>query len=297
VPSLQLFEHTLIDITHASRFHPVREFLDGLKWDGVPRIDNWLHDYGGAEDTPFSRAVARIFLIAGVRRMRLPGAKFDTMLVFESPQGKDKSRALRTLAVCDEWFTDNLPLGAPTKEVIEQTRGVWIAEFAELSGIERRNINHVKNFLSKQEDRARAAYWRRTENVPRQFITAGSTNDAQYLLDIENRRFWPVTIDRFDTARLRGAVPQLWAEAAYYEAEGESITLQEDLWADAAIEQAARQIESAIEEAIAARLGREQPGWIPAGEIWEIIAVSLCVQRRLACSAGVKPAGVKVRAP
>jgi predicted P-loop ATPase len=122
--------------------------------------------------------------------------------------------------------------------------------------------------------------------VPRQFITAGSTNDAQYLLDIENRRFWPVNINRFYTAKLRAAVQQLWAEAAHYEATGESITLQEDLWADAAIEQAAREIESPVKEAIAAKLGRENPGWIPADEIWEIIAVSLSARQRLSKAVG-----------
>jgi predicted P-loop ATPase len=110
LPPKAVFEDVLIDIAHANRFHPVRDWLDGLAWDGTPRIDTWLKDYGGAEDTPFNRAVGRIFLLAGVRRVRRPGCKFDTMLILESPQGRDKSKSLRALAVKDEWFTDNLPL-------------------------------------------------------------------------------------------------------------------------------------------------------------------------------------------
>ena len=286
LPPQLLFDQVLTDIAHANRYHPVREYLDSIEWDGIPRIDNWISTYSGAEDTPFNRAVGRIFLIAGVRRIRQPGAKFDTMLVFEAGQGKEKSLALRTLAVHDEWFTDNLPLGSATKEVIEQTRGVWIAEFAELSGIEKRDVNHVKNFLSKQDDRARPAYGRRSETVPRQFVTAGSTNDAEYLLDMENRRFWPVAITRFNTAKLQKVVPQLWAEAAHYEAKGEPITLQEDLWAAAAVEQADREIESPVKEVLAEKLGRENAGWIPANDIWDIMLVSLAERQRLSRAAG-----------
>src|ERR1700730_5498720 len=135
LPGKELFEEVLIDVAHQNRFHPVREYLAGLVWDGIPRIDNWLVVYGGAENTPFNRAVGRIFLIAGVRRVRRPGCKFDTMLVFESPaQGRNKSQAARLLAVRQEWFNDNLPLGARPQEVIEQIGGVWLFEFAELAG-------------------------------------------------------------------------------------------------------------------------------------------------------------------
>ena len=273
LPSKQLFEDVLTDIAHQNSYHPVRDYLDGLKWDGVPRIDNWLPVYAGAEDTPFNRSVGRIFLVAGVRRIRQPGAKYDTMLVFESGQGKDKSKALRALATKDEWFTDNLPLSADPKEVIEATCGVWIAEFAELDGISRRDVGHVKSFLSKQDDRARPAYGRRSERIPRQFVPAGSTNDAQYLLDIENRRFWPVSIKKFDTEKLKRDVDQLWAEAAHYEAEGESITLQEDLWAAAAEAQEQREVDSPILDAL--RTIVRGKDWISAALLWETLGTPL----------------------
>jgi predicted P-loop ATPase len=167
LPPERLFEQVMTDIAGASRYHPVREYLDGLEWDGRPRIDDWLAAYGGAENTAFTRAAGRIFLVAAVRRVRRPGAKFDTMLVLEGEQDMNKSLALRALAARDEWFMDNLPLGADTKEVVEHTRGVWIAEFAELSGIDRRDVNHFECFLSRQEDSARPAYGHRTETIPR----------------------------------------------------------------------------------------------------------------------------------
>jgi predicted P-loop ATPase len=134
LPSKVLFEDVLIDIAHQNRFHPVRDYLDGLTWDGVPRIDNWLVTYAGAEDTPFNLAVGRIFLIAAVRRVRRPGCKFDTMLVLKSPaEGKNKSQAVQLLAAHEEWFADHLPLGADPKIVIEQCCGSWIIECAELT--------------------------------------------------------------------------------------------------------------------------------------------------------------------
>jgi predicted P-loop ATPase len=203
------------------------------------------------------------------------------MPVFESKQGYNKSTGLRKLAIRDEWFTDNLPLSADSKEVIEQTRGIWIAEFADLSGIGRRDINHVKSFLSRQDDRARPAYGRRSERVPRQFITAGTTNDDAYLLDNENRRFWPAKIKMFDIEKLTRDAPQLWAEAACYEARGDSIALQEDLWAAAAVEQDARRIENPFTSEISCRIG-DGEGWILAREVWDLLDIKL--DRRPVCS-------------
>jgi Virulence-associated protein E len=166
LPPVDLFQDVLTDIAHLNKYHPVRDFLDNIKWDMNPRIDNWLHDYAGAEDTPFNRAIGRIFLIAAVRRVRQPGIKFDTMLVFESPiQGKNKSSAMRLLAMREEWFTDNLPLGVDPKEVIEQISGIWIVEFAELDGMATRERERITAFPSRQVDKARPAYGRRRETV------------------------------------------------------------------------------------------------------------------------------------
>ena len=139
---------------------PVFDYLDAL-WDGKPRVDRWLTTYAGAEDSEYVRAVGALMLIAGVRRIRKPGCKFDEMLVLEQPnQGTDKSSALAVLAVNDDWFCDDLPLNTDSKGVIEALRGRWIIEVAELSGMRKAEVEHVKSLLSRRIDRARMAYGR-----------------------------------------------------------------------------------------------------------------------------------------
>jgi predicted P-loop ATPase len=227
-------------------------------WDGTPRIDNWLTEYAGAEETPFNRAAGKIFLVAGVRRIRQPGCKFDTMVIWESEtQGKDKSQAARILAVRDEWFTDNLPLGAEPKEVIEQISGTWIVEFGELKELSRRDREQIITFLSRQEDKARPAYGRRRETIKRQFVCIGTTNDTEYL-PRDERRMWPVRIAQFDLDTLSRDVGQLWAEAAHYEEQGESITLQKDLWGAAEEARAEWLFENPYQAALAERFGRDE---------------------------------------
>ena len=133
------------DAVNLRRFHPVRDYFDDLVWDGVERLETWLTTYGGAQDTPFARAVGRLMLIAAVRRIRKPGSKFDEIPVFESPiQGKMKSTAMELLAVIPDWFTDSLPLNAAPKEVIEITRGKIIVEAADLSGMKKADIDKLK---------------------------------------------------------------------------------------------------------------------------------------------------------
>lgn len=282
----ELFEDVLIDIAHQNKFHPVRDYLDARTWDGVPRIDNWIVAYGGAENTPFNRAVGRIFLIAAVRRVRRPGCKFDTMLVLESPrQGRNKSQAARLLATREEWFNDNLPLGAKPQEVIEQIGGSWIIEFPELAGIATREVEHIKAFLSRQVDKARPAYGRRREDVKRQFVACATTNDDEYLKGDE-RRFWPVRIERFDLEALGRVVEQLWAEASHYEEEGEPIILQEDLWPDATVVRALRTFENpywaTLEENFGSATQEDRVKIVHMERVWEISGVPRD-KRRGAC--------------
>jgi hypothetical protein len=273
LPPKDLFEDVLTDIAYLNRFHPVRDWLDTIEWDGKPRIDNWIIRYGGAEDTAFNRAVGRVFLIAGVRRVRRPGCKFDTMLVLEGPQGRNKSQAAEALAMKRHWFTDGLSLDADPKVVIEQTKGSWIIEFAELTGMHTRGLERIKSFLSRNVDKARAAYARRAQTMPRQFVGIGTTNDHEYIREDE-RRLWPVLIDRFDLDALRRDVPQLWAEAAHYEADGEEITLQEDLWEVASKVREDRIIDDPWKEALSDGM-YEGSGRISSKDCWEILGVPI----------------------
>jgi hypothetical protein len=276
LPPIDLFREVVSNMAWQHRFHPVQDYLNGVepRWDGVARIGSWVIDYGGAEDNELNRAFGRLWMIAAVRRIRHPGCKFDTMIILESPQGKDKSKALRALAVHDEWFTDNLDLGADAKVVMEIMAGKWIVEFSELDGMGRREISRIKNFLSKQDDRARMAYGHFPQTHQRQFVCAGTTNEHQYLLDEENRRFLPIKIVCFNTEALVRDRDQLWAEAAHYETLGEPITLDKSLWAAAAAIQAEREIENPFLDALRLALG-EADGWITILKLWEIIGIEL----------------------
>jgi predicted P-loop ATPase len=181
-PPTNTVKEAVYTLANHHHHHPVRDYLDSLHWDGVPRIDRWLTAYGGAEDTPYVRAVSGIILVAAVRRIRQPGCKFDELLVLESEQGTNKSQALQVLAVRPEWFSDYAALGLHGREAIEQTAGIWIVEIAELRGM-RSDLDKRKASLSRRVDRGRLAYGYTVTEAPRQFIPIGTTNDAQYLDD------------------------------------------------------------------------------------------------------------------
>jgi Virulence-associated protein E-like domain len=271
-PSLELVRIVMDDTARLNGFHPVCDYLDALQWDGKPRVDQWLVTYAGAEDSAYVQAVGALFLVAGVRRVRKPGCKFDEMLMLEQPlQGTDKSSALAILAVKEEWFTDDLPLNVESKRVIEALRGRWIVEAAELSGMRKADVEHLKAMLSRRVDRARMAYGRLPVEAPRQCVIAGTTNKGEYLRDTTgNRRFWPVLIVRFDLDALRRDRDQLWAEAAAREAKGESIRLARELWPEAAKEQRQRLADDPFVAVLANHLGHLE-GKIKACDVWEIL--------------------------
>lgn len=192
--------------------HPVRDYLRGLRWDGVPRLERWTVDHLGANDTALARAFGALWMISAVARIMRPGAKVDHMLILEGPQGARKSSALKTLAGA-EWFTDELAeIGS--KDAAQQMRGIWIIEIAELDAIGRAEVSRIKAFLTRTVDRYRPPYERYVVEVPRQCVFAGSVNPDTYLRDeTGNRRFWPVRCGRIDLAALARDRDQLWAEA------------------------------------------------------------------------------------
>lgn len=271
LPSKDFAHDMIMDTARYSGFHPVCDYLDALEWDRVGRLETWLIDLAGAPDTPFVRAVSKIMLIAAVRRVRQPGCKFDEMLVLESEQGWDKSSALQLLAGGPELFLDDMPLTSDSRDIIEQTQGKWIVECAELNGMGQSRIEHIKAMLSRQWDRARRAYGRLSEDMKRQWIAIGTTNDGKYLHDTTgNRRFWPVQQTKpFDTRGLRAVRDQLWAEASYREAQDESIRLSPTLYAAAAGEQGKRLQEDVHYEVIKAQIG-DCEGRIREVHLWDL---------------------------
>lgn len=221
-------------------YHPIHGYLDDVDWDGVPRLETWLINYLGAEDTPLNRAIGKLTLVAAVRRVRQPGCKFDTVVVLEGPQGTGKSTALRILAG-DDNFSDQDLIGLDQKTQAELLEGVWLYEIAELSGLRKADVTHAKSFFSRQVDQIRPAYGRFKERWPRQCIFVGTTNDDDYLKDVTgNRRFLPVKTTQIDLESIARDRDQLWAEAAQLEADDFPITLPPEMWAAAAEAQKAR---------------------------------------------------------
>jgi predicted P-loop ATPase len=278
LPVKNFFQDVVENEAHKRSFHPVREYLAGLTWDGKLRIDNWLTTYLGAAETPYTRAVGRLCLVAAVRRIRQPGCKFDEMVILESGQGFDKSSALATLAAQAEWFSDDVSLNLKGKEAIEQLAGKWIVEVPELKGMRRGESENHKSFLSRQIDRGRQAYGRRRSEVPRQCVFIGTTNHERYLKDSTgNRRYWPVAVVKFDIQMLRRDRNQLWAEAAAAESGGESIRLDPSLYAAAAAEQELRREgdawEDVLRDAFMDEDGNDINGRVRAEDVWRIIGV------------------------
>jgi hypothetical protein len=221
-------------------FHPIRNYLDGLRWDRSPRLDTWMSNYLGAEKSPLNSAIGRIVLIAAVRRIRSPGEKFDTILVLEGKQGVGKSTAIKILAG-PENFSDQNILTLDSKGQMELLEGVWIYELCELEGLSRAETSKVRAFASRSVDHGRPAYGRFKATRPRQTVLIGTTNEDRYLRDATgNRRFWPVKVEKIDLEGLQRDRDQLFAEAAHWEEKGESLVLPEELWPAAQIEQDAR---------------------------------------------------------
>lgn len=221
--------------------HPVREYLDSLKWDGEPRVDGWLTRYMGCADTPYVKSVAAKWLISAVARVMEPGCQADYTLVFEGSQGKKKSTALRVLCG-SQWFTDDLS-DVGTKDSAMQLQGKWIVEIGELDAFKKAEETTVKKWLVMRVDDFRPPYGRRTEKFPRQNVFAASTNRYDWGHDETGlRRFWPVRIiGDIDIEALGLDRDQLWAEARFRFDEGEKSFLSDVAEVEAAKEQHERQ--------------------------------------------------------
>lgn len=215
-------------------FHPVREYLNSLEWDGVERADTLFVRYMRAQDSAYVRAVTRKWLCAAVARVYEPGRKFDQMLVLVGPQGQGKSTLAYTLS--KGWFTDSLN-GMGNKEAFEALRGKWIIELAELSATKRSEEETVKNYITKRVDTYRPAYGRHVVDFPRQCVFYGTTNDYNIIKDrTGGRRYWPVEVTGFERGRLRGLaeeVDQIWAEAMVRYKQGEPLWIDDDELHDA----------------------------------------------------------------
>ncbi|MEG1410078.1 MAG: virulence-associated E family protein [Terrisporobacter sp.] len=222
----------LIAVVSTKRlYHPIKEYFSTLTWDGEERIDRLLVDYLGAEDREYVRAVTRKTLCGAVARIYEPGIKFDSILVLNGPQGIGKSTLFEILG--KQWYSDSLCItDMKDKSSAEKLQGYWILELGELAGIKRMDVEVVKSFITRTDDKFRQAYGVNVESHPRSNIIVGSTNSEDgFLRDVTgNRRFWPVHVD--GKSKLRPwdlkDVDQIWAEAIVKYKEGEELFLKGD---------------------------------------------------------------------
>ena len=223
------FKDALLAVVAAERiYHPIKNYFAGLTWDGVPRLDSLLIDYCGAEDNPYTRAVTRKTLCAAVARVYEPGRKFDSILVLSGPQGIGKSTFFAKLG--GAWYSDSLAISdMKDKTAAEKLQGYWILELGELAGIKKVDVETVKSFVTRVDDKYRQAYGMVVESHPRSCIIVGTTNsESGFLRDITgNRRFWPVQVSEHGSHHPWDLeeIDQVWAEAIQAYKDGESLFL------------------------------------------------------------------------
>jgi len=230
--SMPLINAAFIASASLRSFHPVKEYLSSLVWDGLPRLDRLFIDYLGAADTEYTRAVTRKAFAAAAARVTVPGCKYDTMLILVGKQGRGKSTILSKMG--GQWFSDSIK-SFEGKEAMESIQGKLILEVAELDAMNRSEIGAVKSFLSKTEDHFRAAYGRFSETHKRQCVFFGTTNHLNCLQDpTGGRRFWPIDIDQIPRTKsvfedLDTERDQIWAEAFTAWQLGEPLYLSDKL--------------------------------------------------------------------
>lgn len=217
----KMLAHDVMQIVAAENaFHPVRDYLAGLTWDGAKRLSTWLQVYCGIipkdqAEADYTNAVSRAVLIGAVARATQPGCKVDTMMIMEGPQGARKSSAIRGLCAEPDWFSDTMPSDLDHKDARQHLRGNWLIEMSEISQLRKSEVESLKSFLSTQVDKYRPSHGRNEVSRPRQCLFIGTTNEDAYLIDATgNRRFWPVKAGEIDLSGLIEIRDQLWAEAA-----------------------------------------------------------------------------------
>jgi predicted P-loop ATPase len=232
-------------VAHDAAFHPIRDWLNGLKWDKKERVGLFAVNYLGAEDTSYYTAVSRSLFVGAVARVSKPGCKLDHVPVFEGGQGVGKSTAVKLLF--SPWFSDDIAeLG--TKDAAMQVRAAWGIEISELAAMTRGEIERVKAFITRSTDTFRPPFQARVIAAPRQSVFVGTTNAAKWIKDeTGGRRFWPIRCGTINTQAIERDREQLWAEAVQLYRSGCQWWLDELETECAKLEQDDRRVDDAWE--------------------------------------------------
>ena len=208
------------------KVNPLLDILEGLKWDGKPRVEQFLHDVMKCDDSEYTRECSRLIFAGGIHRAYRPGCKFDDMIVLIGGQGTGKTTVTRWLAIEDQFYQEIKTING--KEGIEAIRGVWIGEVAELMAMTRvKEAEAVKAYITSQKDSYRPPYQKNVQTIPRRCVFIGTTNNPQFLTDkTGNRRFYPVKVNSDgyklldNEKQIREYIRQAWAEAVQLYKEG-----------------------------------------------------------------------------
>ena len=212
-------------VAEENKFHAVREWLESLEWDGEKRVGELLTKYFGVSNrdkvklSKYHWLVSRMFMIGAVARMFRPGCKFDNVMILEGKEGIKKSTGLKILFFNDDWFTDT-PFRLGDKEGYQSMRGKWIIELSELISFLNAPAGAQRAFFSSSTDNFRSSYGKKNHDYPRQSVFVGTTNEYEYFMDANNRRYWPVYCSRVDVEAIEQDRVQLWAEAVHLFKEG-----------------------------------------------------------------------------
>lgn len=204
-------------------YHPIKEYLEKLEWDGVSRIGEFLPKYVGAEKCEYTYEATKLLLMAAISRLYTPGIKFDMMICIVGGQGIGKSTLFRLLAIKDDWFSDDIRR-LDDDNVFRRMYGHWIIEMSEMiATVNAKSIEEIKSFLSRQKETYKTPYDKYPKDRPRQCVFVGTTNNYDFLpMDrTGNRRFAPIKtnserIEKHileDETEARIYIDQLWAEA------------------------------------------------------------------------------------
>ena len=276
----KLIERGIRIVANENRYHPIKDKLNSLQWDGTKRLNKALHHFLGVDQTPLVTESLKLFMLGAAERIFNPGCKFEYMLCLVGGQGAGKSTFMRFMALNDDWFSDDIKQ-LSDKDVFEHLQGHWIIEMPEMLAIlQAKMVEETKAFLSRMKDNYRIKYEKRPADHKRQCVFSGTSNRLQFLPPDKsgNRRFLPIEVNTEkaevhileDESYSRAYFEQLWAEImVIYKAKNYSLALSKEMQEDLVMEQARFTPEDPMETAIVNFIEEKEPEYVCVKLLYE----------------------------